>query len=39
LCLKNSSKLDNPSGGKMGYGIVYKAGDDSFIKLNFQIKA
>lgn len=37
--LKNSSKLDNPSGGKMGYGSVYKDGNGSFIKLNFQIKA
>lgn len=39
LYLKNSSKLDNPSGGKMGYGSVYKNENGSFIKLNFQIKA
>ncbi|HET8887112.1 MAG TPA: HpaII family restriction endonuclease [Salinimicrobium sp.] len=37
--LKNSSRLDNPSGTKMGYGFVYREGTDSFIKLNFQIKA
>lgn len=37
--LKNSSRLDNPSGSKMGYGKVYHEGADSFIKLNFQIKA
>ena len=37
--LKNASKLDNPSGSKMGYGKVYKEGGDTFIKLNFQIKA
>ncbi len=37
--LKNSARLDNPSGSKMGYGIVYKNDKGSFIKLNFQIKA
>ncbi|WP_299678655.1 HpaII family restriction endonuclease [uncultured Tenacibaculum sp.] len=39
--LKNSSKLDNPSGSKMGYGEVYfdEHSKESFIKLNFQIKA
>ncbi|MDH7444944.1 HpaII family restriction endonuclease [Aquimarina sp. 2201CG14-23] len=37
--LKNSSRLDNPSGSKMGYGTVYKNYNGSFIKLNFQIKA
>ncbi|MEH6618181.1 HpaII family restriction endonuclease [Maribacter arcticus] len=37
--LKNSSRLDNPSGSKMGYGSVYRGGGESFIKLNFQIKA
>lgn len=37
--LKNSARLDNPSGSKMGYGTVYKNEKGSFIKLNFQIKA
>jgi len=37
--LKNSSRLDNPSGSKMGYGAVYMKNDESFIKLNFQVKA
>lgn len=37
--LKNSSRLDNPSGSKMGYGTVYLEGMESFIKLNFQIKS
>ncbi len=37
--LKNASRLDNPSGSKMGYGKVYKNDNGSFIKLNFQIKA
>ena len=37
--LKNSAKLDNPSGSKMGYGVVYEKNNKSFIKLNFQIKA
>ncbi|CAM4369050.1 HpaII family restriction endonuclease [Zobellia nedashkovskayae] len=37
--LKNSSRLDNPSGSKMGYGSVYMEGGESFVKLNFQIKA
>jgi type II restriction enzyme len=37
--LRNSAKLDNPSGSKMGYGSVYKENERSFIKLNFQIKA
>lgn len=36
--LKNSTRLDNPSGSKMGYGSVYKnEKKESFIKLNFQI--
>ena len=37
--LKKASRLDNPSGSKMGYGTVYKTTEGSFIKLNFQIKA
>jgi len=37
--LKNSVKLDNPSGTKMKYGEVYSENNQSFIKLNFQIKA
>jgi len=37
--LKNSARLDNPSGSKMGYGTVYKDDLGSFIKLNFQIKS
>lgn len=37
--LKNSARLDNPSGSKMGYGKVYKNENGSFIKLNFQVKA
>ncbi len=37
--LKTASRLDNPSGSKMGYGNVYFKGEESFIKLNFQIKA
>jgi len=37
--LKSSSRLDNPSGSRMGYGFVYMDGEESFIKLNFQIKA
>jgi uncharacterized FlaG/YvyC family protein len=37
--LKNSARLDNPGGGKMNYGDVIFEGDNSFIKLNFQIKA
>ena len=37
--LKTSARLDNPSGSKMEYGSVYREGNDSFIKLNFQIKA
>jgi len=37
--LKNASRLDNPSGSRMGYGSVYIDGTKSFIKLNFQIKA
>lgn len=37
--LKNSARLDNPSGSKMGYGTVYKNSEGSFLKLNFQIKA
>lgn len=36
--LKNTSKLDNPSGSKMGYGSLYKEKNRSYIKLNFQIK-
>lgn len=37
--LKSSAKLDNPSGSKMGYGSVYQKNSETFIKLNFQIKA
>jgi type II restriction enzyme len=37
--LKSASRLDNPSGSKMGYGSVYIDGKESYIKLNFQIKA
>ena len=37
--LKNSARLDNPSGSKMGYGEIYKNENGSFIKLNFQVKA
>jgi type II restriction enzyme len=37
--LKNASRLDNPSGSRMGYGSVYIDEAKSFIKLNFQIKA
>jgi len=37
--LKSTSRLDNPSGSKMGYGSLYEENGDSFIKLNFQIKA
>lgn len=37
--LKNSSRLDNPSGSKMGYGLAYMEEENSFIKLNFQVKA
>lgn len=37
--LKNSARLDNPSGSKMGYGSVFFEDDNSFIKLNFQVKA
>ncbi|WP_420322558.1 HpaII family restriction endonuclease [Flagellimonas sp.] len=37
--LKVASRLDNPSGSKMGYGSVYSENGESFIKLNFQIKA
>lgn len=37
--LKNSTRLDNPSGSRMGYGHVYKENETSFIKLNFTIKA
>lgn len=37
--LKSSAKLDNPSGTKMGYGEIYKEGNKTFIKLNFQVKA
>jgi type II restriction enzyme len=36
--LKNSARLDNPSGSKMGYGKVFFEGSNSYIKLNFQIK-
>lgn len=39
LYLKNASRIDNPSGSKMGYGVVYRNANESFIKLNFQIKA
>lgn len=37
--LRNASRLDNPSGSKMGYGQVYYENENSFIKLNFQVKA
>ncbi|MBU2946534.1 HpaII family restriction endonuclease [Zobellia uliginosa] len=38
--LKNSSRLNNSSGSKMGCGsVVYMEGGESFVKLNFQIKA
>lgn len=37
--LKKSSRLDNPSGSKMNYGSVYTENNQSYIKLNFQIKA
>lgn len=37
--LKNSSRLDNPSGSKMGYGSIFTEMNESYIKLNFQIKA
>jgi len=37
--LRKASRLDNPSGSKMGYGYVYSDDRNSFIKLNFQIKA
>jgi len=37
--LKNTCKLDNPSGSKMGYGEVYYENNKSYIKLNFQFKA
>jgi hypothetical protein len=37
--LKNTSRIDNPSGSKMGYGSLYEKDGKSFLKLNFQIKA
>jgi len=37
--LRKASRLDNPSGSKMGYGQVYLESGNSFIKLNFQVKA
>lgn len=37
--LKNNSKLDNPSGSRMGYGEVYIQGNQTYLKLNFQVKA
>lgn len=37
--LKSSSRLDNPSGSKMGYGDLYEESGESFVKLNFQVKA
>ena len=37
--LKRACKLDNPSGSKMGYGELYLKDNQSFIKLNFQVKA
>lgn len=37
--LKKSARLDNPSGGKMGYGKIENKEGKSFIKLNFQVKA
>ncbi|WP_289053374.1 HpaII family restriction endonuclease [Carboxylicivirga marina] len=36
--LKNTCKLDNPSGSKMGYGEVYEENNETYIKLNFQFK-
>ncbi len=37
--LKSTARLDNPSGGKMGYGKIYRKQGKSLIKLNFQVKA
>jgi len=37
--LKGATRLDNPSGGRMGYGEVYIEEGKSYIKLNFQVKA
>jgi len=37
--LKNTCRLDNPGGSRMGYGTVYEENNETFIKLNFQIKA
>jgi len=37
--LKSATRLDNPSGGKMGYGEIYPDKGKTYIKLNFQVKA
>ncbi len=37
--LQSTSRLDNPSGSRMGYGNLYEENGESFIKLNFIIKA
>ncbi len=37
--LKKAARLDNPSGSRMGYGVIYKENEKTFIKLNFQVKA
>lgn len=37
--LKSSCRIDNPSGSKMGYGEVFESNGETFIKLNFQVKA
>lgn len=37
--LRRVARIDNPSGSKMGYGQVYMEEGNSYIKLNFQIKA
>ncbi|MBL0144841.1 MAG: HpaII family restriction endonuclease [Chitinophagaceae bacterium] len=37
--LKKSAKLDNPSGGRMGYGELFEENGKTLIKLNFQVKA
>ena len=37
--LKTSTKLDNPSGSRHGYGVVYEENRKTYIKLNFQIRS
>jgi len=37
--LRNTCRLDNPSGSKMGCGEVYEENNQTYIKLNFQFKA